>query len=54
MSSVTCVEGTESLVGAMERAEKMPDCMSDCGVNGLWDEGNVWFGDWGKWEDYGK
>jgi len=53
MSSATCVEGGESLIGAMERASKMPDSRSESRDNDprAWDEGNVWTDDWGKWED---
>lgn len=54
MSSVTCVEGTESMTGAMDRASHMPDSRSEVVDNNLWDEGNVWTGDWGKWEDHSK
>lgn len=51
MSGETNVAGAESLAGAMERASKMPDSHEEFVGQGLWDEGNVWFGDWGKWED---
>jgi hypothetical protein len=52
MRNATCTEGVESLTGAMERTAKMPDCraVSNSDDSGTWDEGNVWFDDWGKWE----
>lgn len=44
---------SEAVLGAIERAEKRPDikCANNS-VDGSWDHGDTWLGDWGKHGDY--
>lgn len=54
MNLPSVIEENVALLGAIERADRLPEHTASSldPSHEVWTDGDVWFGDWGKWEKY--